>query len=303
MAQAAAAAVLWGTSFPVVEVGISAGLDPRTFVFLRFAMAAPILVAACRLTGRKVSGLLRSPAVWCIAFMNSVGFVCQFLGQGLTSASVAALLVNQSVILAAIGGTVFLGEGASLSKVSGVLLALAGTALVATDGNLSSLGGAQLAGVSLYLVAAVSWAGYIVYSKKKLEEERWDPFGMAAAVVVATGVFTLPVALTAGFSIPGPLASEAILYTTIFNTAIPFVLYQRGLEGLTATAGAVTLMLEVIVAVVLSSTFLGEAMTGYAWAGAVAIIASIVLVSRTRDSGKSLSVGGASVGGTQMQEP
>jgi drug/metabolite transporter (DMT)-like permease len=163
--------------------------------------------------------------------------------------------------------------------------------LITTDGDFGAVASGQALGDVLYLIAAVSWAGYILYSKKKMDEQRWDPLTSAACIVAVTAILVVPPALTAGF---GPSLSPeslwAVGYTAVFNTVIPFVLYQQGLRHLTASSSAVILMLEIVVAVLISVTFLGETFTAFAWAGALAVLASIFLVSGVEISGKSLSV-------------
>ncbi len=291
LAETALTAVLWGTSFPVVSVGIKGGLDPRTFVFLRFAVAAPVMLAVASYFRRDVIVLLKSRAVWVVGLFNAVGFLCQFLGQQYTSASVAALLVNLSVVLAAAGGAVFLKERLGALKVAGVLLAVLGTVLITTNGDLSVVASSQALGDGYYLIAAVSWAGYIVYAKKKTDEDKWDPLAVAACIVTVTAVAVLPAALVAGFSAPLSAGSlEAIGYTGVFNTIVPFILYQAGLRHLSAGTSAVVLMLEILVAVLISVAFLGETLTSLAWVGAAAVLGSILLVSGIELGGKSLSV-------------
>jgi drug/metabolite transporter (DMT)-like permease len=291
LAETSLAAALWGTSFPVISVALRGGLDPGAFVFLRFALAAPPMIVVALLMKRDVVKLLRSGAVWIVAFFNAVGFVCQFIGQQYTEASVAALLVNMSVVLAAVGGAAFLGERMGAYKVSGVVLAFAGAALIAANGSIASATGGQLLGDGLYLLAAAAWAGYIVYAKKKTDEFSWDPVAVAAAIVTLTALFVLPAALL-GHGLSGISTSSwgAIGYVAVFNTAIAFVLYQAGLRYLTASSSAVILMLEIVVAVAISVAFLGETFTVYSSLGAVAVLFSILLVSGVDVRGKSLSV-------------
>ena len=289
--QTTMAAALWGTSFPAVSLGLESGLDPRTFVFLRFALAAPIMIVAAWSLGRTVLPLLRVRAVWIIGALNAVGFLCQFIGQQYTTASVAALLVNMSVVFAAAGSAIFLGEKLGGLKVAGVVLAVIGTLLIITNGDLYANSAASVAGDGLYLVAAAAGAGYILYAKKKTDQVGWDPVALAACVVIVTAILVLPAAVTAGSGVAiGEASLAAIAYTAMFNTAIPFVLYQQGLRHLTASSSAVVLMLGIVVAVLISVAFLGETLTPFAWVGALAVLVSIVLVSGVEIRGKTLSV-------------
>ncbi len=291
LAETALAAALWGTSFPVISLGIKTGLDPWAFVFLRFAIAAPILLGVAVALGRSVTPLLKSKAIWVIGLLNAIGFLCQFVGQRYTEASVAAILVNLSVVMAAVGGVVFLGEKLGISKVAGVALALGGGAMIATNGELASIAGSEMLGYALYLVAALSWGGYILYSKKKTDETQWDPLAAAACIVAVTAILVLPPALASG-SMPrlSTASVTAVIYTAVLNTVVPFALYQQGLKYLSATTSAVMLVIEILIAVLISVAFLGETLTAVGWGGALAVSTSIILVSRAEAGGKSLSV-------------
>jgi drug/metabolite transporter (DMT)-like permease len=258
-----------------------------------------MLVVAVSL-GKNVTSMLRDRAVWVVAFFNAVGFLCQFIGQQFTSASVAALLVNLSAVFAAAGGAIFLGERLGGYKVAGVALAFVGAALIATNGDFAGIASGQLTGDCLYLTAALSWGAYIVYAKKRTDESHWDPFAAATSIVSLTALLVLPVAIIARPSVPVSASSwEAIVYTAVFNTAVPYVLYQAALRHLTATSSAVVLMLEIVVAVAISVTFLGDRFTWFSLTGAVAVLFSIALVSGSEARGKSLSVGETSASGAQ----
>jgi len=290
-AQTAIAATLWGTSFPVVTWGIQGGLDPRAFIFLRFAASVPFMLLMAKALGRHLVPLFKSRAIWIVGAFNAVGFLCQFIGQQYTGAYVAALLTNVSVVFAAVGSVVFLGERIGRYKLAGVTLAMVGTALITTNGDFDAIAGGQTLGDILYLLAAASWAGYILYSKKKMDEQEWDPLAAATCIVAVTAILVAPAALSTG-ALPS-LSREsviAILYTAGFNTVIPFVLYQQGLKRLSASSSAVVLLLEIIVALLISVAFLGEMLTTYSWAGALAVLGSILLVSGLEVRGKSLSV-------------
>ena len=278
LAQLALAAVLWGTSFPVISVGIRAGLDPVLFVFLRFAVAAPLMLTFARAKGMKVRSTLMSTPVWALGVINSAGFLAQFIGQQYTDASVAALLVNLSVVFAAIGGAVFLGERLGVMKGTGVVLAFGGTVLITVGGSPLRMLSGQGLGEALYLFAAVTWAGYMVYAKRV--STTTEPLVLSTCVVSATAVLVLPfAAFSSSAAVPGLSSLLAVAYTAVFNTAIPFVLYQRGLSRLTVAASAVVLMLEIVVALIISVVFLGEGLSALALVGSGAIVASIFLVS------------------------
>jgi drug/metabolite transporter (DMT)-like permease len=285
------AAILWGTSFPVVSYGIAHGLDPRLFVFLRFGTAAPLMVIAALAMGKRILPTFRIKAVWVLGLLNAAGFLCQFVGQTMTGPAVAALLVNLSVLVTAAGSAAVLKEKFGAAKTAGVVLALVGIVLLTTEGNLAQVSGGVLTGDALYLLAALCWGWYMIYNKKATEEEKWDPLSVSVAIVALTALFVSPALLTLGTVAPvSPTSWALIFYAAVFNTAVPFVLYQLGLRFLTATTSAVVLMLEIVTALVISLLFMGEVFNAFSVLGALAVFVSIYLVSANEGSGKSLSV-------------
>ncbi len=293
LAETAATGVLWGTSFPIITYGISVGIDPKVFAFLRFAIAAPMMVLLARLLAKPLLAGLRSKSVWILGLLNAIGFLCQFLGQAYTEASVAALLVNLSVLIAAIGGAALLGERFTKVKAAGTMLAIVGIFLLTTKGDISLLSRGQLTGDLLYLVSATSWGAYIIYNKLKTDETKWDPLGVSAAIILLTAIFVSPVILTVGLRqvFVSGTAWSVIIYTALFNTAIPFVLYQRGLRFLSATASSILLVLEIVTAVTISVLYLGKLLNLSSVIGTISILSSIFLVSGVEVTRKSLSVG------------
>ena len=280
LGETALTAVLWGTSFPIIAVGLGTGVDPVTFAFLRFALAAPLFLVLTRAMRRSVGSLLRDRAVWLIAAFNAIGFLCQFEGQSYTDPSSAALLVNLATVFTAMASAALLKERFGKFKTLGVVLAMSGTVLVTTGGNLAVFGGGQALGDLFFLLAAFTWTGYMIYDKKLTDERKWDAVAVSAAIVTLTAVLLAPaLVLARGYAVPR-VALELALYMAVFNTVVPWVLYQRGLQSLTATASAVVLMLEIVTALVISVAFLGQVMDAVSATGAASILVSIYLVSR-----------------------
>ena len=283
-------AVLWGTSFPVATIGLRAGAGPLLFVFLRFSLAAPMMVVAAVMWKKSVLDLLKDWRVWALGATNMVGYVLQLVGQDNAEASIAALLVNFSVVIAAVGGAAFLRESFGRVKAVGVVIGVFGAGLVATDGSLGGVGGSHAFGEALFLMAAVSWGGYILYAKK-VTDAGAEPVALASCVVLITALLTAPLAFLEGFQGIGWSAAGAVIYAALFNTAVPFMLYQKALRHLPAGTSAVVLMLEIVVALGVSSVLLAEPLTTLKLAGAAGVMISALLVSGAELRGKDLSVG------------
>jgi drug/metabolite transporter (DMT)-like permease len=72
-----------------------------------------------------------------------------------------------------------------------------------------------------------------------------------------------------------------ILYLGLFCTSIATLLWAMGLEGVSATASATIMLIEVLTALTLSIGVLGETMSVAAAFGGVLVLLAIFLVAGT----------------------
>ena len=71
----------------------------------------------------------------------------------------------------------------------------------------------------------------------------------------------------------------AIIYTAIMCWVVPYYLWLKGLKNISPVTSAIVLLTEIIVAVAISTIFLGESLTVISGIGAAFIIIAILLVS------------------------
>lgn len=93
IALVVAADLLWSTVFVASQVGLQY-LDPYSLVFMRFLISSiPIaLVAAFRGRELGLRGELSNRWTWVLGSIYAMGFLFQYVGQDMTSASEATLL-------------------------------------------------------------------------------------------------------------------------------------------------------------------------------------------------------------------
>src|SRR5437870_2430850 len=92
------AGLLFGTSVPVIKLGLSF-VPPNTFVTLRFLFASALIVFLLQGRGWVQRDLFRSREIWIIGFINAFGYVLQFQGQLITSSSNAALIISTAALM------------------------------------------------------------------------------------------------------------------------------------------------------------------------------------------------------------
>ncbi|HEX9907726.1 MAG TPA: DMT family transporter, partial [Thermoplasmata archaeon] len=141
----------------------------------------------------------------------------------------------------------------------------------------------QLVGDMLVYMSGWSWAFFIVLSKRLMSKH--SAVEISSGAIASCTVFLAPAVLCvylsgADLSVD-PQGWVAIVYLGILCTSAATLLWAMGLEGISATASATIMLIEVITALVLSIGFLDESLGLAAGIGAALVMASIYLVTAT----------------------
>ncbi|MGE5637237.1 MAG: DMT family transporter [Chloroflexota bacterium] len=272
------AGFLWGTSFPAIKVGLQY-MDAYTFVFLRFLMASFVMLGICFFTRKFSLKFSKKRLILALGIINGIAYLLQYIGMVYVSASASSLLVNLSVVWVALLAPLAFREQLDVKKALGVMVSLLGVIFMTTNLNLASLPQGEFLSDLIVITAGILWAVFIVYNK---------PLANMANIIQGGTwllVFTLLPLLTIIFFRFQVLASLpldawlAIFYTAIFCWIIPYYLWLKGLKHISPVTSAVALLTEIVVAVTISTIFLGEGFTLISGIGAILIIVAILLVS------------------------
>ncbi len=282
------AAASWGTSFPIVFWGLYF-LDPLTFVNFRFIVSSLVFLLIIMIWKEKYLDTfrysLRNKIILIMGVMNALAFLLQFVGQSLTTATKAALLINSNVIFVAIFSTYFLSEKFTLSKGVGVVSAFLGIALIITNGSFETLYQGTFVGDLICFFAGIIWTFYIILNKK-FASSGYNSIVFMATMMIYTSIplqliylgailFGVNVSVTFSFE-----ALAAVLYTGLVNTVLAFLLWYEGLKYVEATTSSVYLLIEILVAAIISIIFLGEIITTYIALGGILLGIGIYLVEK-----------------------
>jgi drug/metabolite transporter (DMT)-like permease len=274
------ASLIWGTSFPVIKIGL-VFLDPYTFALFRLICASITVLVLALLLGRFRPSLFRNRTIWLLGLSNAIGFILEYVGMNYTTASKTSLLVDSDVIIIAILSWFTFKERFSTQMKVSIVTGFIGAILLVTNGNVSELTGGELFGDITVFFAGVAWAFFMVWNKS-LISKGVDLIALVACVQPVTTLFLVPSALILGSSsiaLTGAIGWGAIIWTGVFCSALAYFLWAMGLKLLTVTISAIVLLLEVVWALILSFLFLGESFTMIAAIGAALILASIALAS------------------------
>ena len=273
------AGFLWGTSFPSIKIGLQY-MSPFSFVFLRFLIAFLTMFSIMLVTKNFSFNFSKNRLILLLGIINGAAYLLQYIGMVNTLAFASSLFVNLSVVWVALLSPIAIKEPLGGKKVAGVLLSLVGVVLMTTNLDFESFGTVDVIGNLLVISAGILWAIFIIYNKPLVEETN-NLIQSMTWILFFTLIPLLPIAT---FSMETVFALSwtawiTIIYTAILCWVVPYYFWLKGLKNISPVTSSIVLLTEIIVAVAVSTIFLGEILTVVSGIGAVFIIIAILLVS------------------------
>lgn len=267
--------VIWASTFINIKI-VLAEVQPNTLAFMRFFIAAVVLVAYSihrRLPRMEKRDLPRA-ALGGFTGITMYNFL-QNQGLKYAGATDAAIISATAPVFIVILARVFLKEKILPRQAVGIALALAGSVLVSTNGSLSgiSLNSSRIYGDSLILLTGVSWAAYNISIKPLLE--RYPATSVLVYCTLAGTVFLLPFMLA---EFPINLAGITagvwvnIFYLGLMASALAYLLWNSALAKIPMTTAAVFLYLMPVISAVIAAVILKEMPTAYTVTGGIIVL-------------------------------
>ncbi len=265
------ASVFWGTAFPGTKLIVTA-VDPLVITAARLGLGAVLGFAVLALLGRLDWSYLRDPLVWVLGVLNALAFDLQNAGLVYTTASKTALLVNVNVVFIAILMAVFYRERVTRSRAAGIFLGMLGVFVLATRFDPAALAGGAFVGDLLVFGSGLVWAFYVVGVKKEVDRGG-DYIALTATVLATTTVFSLvPLPFLSGGYPSDALSWGIVLYLGLIPTFLPMLLYTLSLRTISPTVSSLLVLLEIVVAAVLSVVLFQELLDVFTLAGGALIL-------------------------------
>ena len=273
------ASSLWGTSFPAIKIGLLY-MDAYSFVFFRFLIATLIMLFFAMLTKNFGFKFANKRLIFFLGITNGIAYFLQYIGMSSTSASNSSLLVNLTVVWVALLSPVVIKERISQTKIVGVMLSFLGIFLITTKLDFNTLSIGETSGNLIVLVAGIVWALFIIYNKPLVTESKNMTQSLTWLLLFTLVPLIPAVPLSIEKFLILPLeAWIAILYTAVFCWIVPYFLWAKGLKNISPVTSAVILLNEIIIAILISISFLGEILSLISGIGALLIITAILVVS------------------------
>lgn len=278
-AAIAFASTLWGFSFLFGKIALTE-LTASQVILGRFLIASLILLPQAL---RLLMGLPKADVLRFIVsgvLMVPLMMWTQFEGLARTSATSAALIIATIPVLMALAAVAFEKEHLSARGWFAVALSTLGAVcLVGTPGPGRSMVGDLL--VLASTLAAVSW---VIFTRRLLQ--RYSSTAVTALAILFGTLAMLPITLVRDGLPPLHLHLAtwgAVLALGIGCSALTYVLWNWGLQRVSASRAGVFVNLEPFVGAVLGVTVLREPLGPGTLAGGLLIIAAALLTTTTPD--------------------
>jgi DME family drug/metabolite transporter len=270
--QVLLAAVCFGTTGTAQAIGPAA--SPVAVGAARIVVGGALLVAIARALDLRMPR--RSATVAGIAVGVCIYQLSFFAAVKLTGVAVGTVVaIGTGPAAAGILGRLVNDERLTRRWAFATLAAAAGVALLAGDGG----GTVDPAGIALAVTAGAGYATCTVLSKRLIVRGA-APEGVMAAGFGGAAVLLVPVLLLAGPSfLASPGGLGLALYLGAIPTALAYVLFSRGLRGLTSGETATLVLAEPLTAATLGIVALGEQPSVAGGAGAALVLAGLAILA------------------------
>ena len=265
------ASVFWGTAFPGTKL-IVGEVSPLVITMARLGIGALLGFVVLAAMHRLRWSFLREAWVWALGLVNSLAFNLQNVGLAYTTASKTALLVNVNIVFIAILMVVVYKEKMTTPRSAGVALGLFGVLVLATKLNPASLTGGDFLGDVLVFLAGVMWAFYVL-GLKRMVDRGGDYIALVTMVLATTALFSaVPALLVPGRWPSDAVSWSAVAYLGLIPTFLPMFLYTLSLRTISPTVSSLLVLLEIVVATLLSVAMFGDVLDAFTLVGGALIL-------------------------------
>ena len=250
------------------------GLDTFTMLFLRFGLAAMLMLIILIMRGEEIP---RGKILLQLIGMGALGYVGQSFSYltaiQYASAGLVALLLYLYPMFVFVLSVIVFREGVTSTKVGALALALLGTALTVDPA------GGQIQGILLAICAALIYSVYIIVGTNVMKHV--SPVQSSIVIFASAGAVYGTLMAVNGAHLPasgnGWLGIAGIV---LIATVIPVATFLAGLERIGPTNAAMLSTLEPVVTVLLAAWIFDERLNPIVMFGGALILVAVILLTR-----------------------
>lgn len=273
------AILLWSASFVATKITYDS-LGPMMVGFVRFLIAGLILLPICVFL--KKSTIPRGADGKLVAISALLGITLYFAfensGVALVGAATSSLIVASFPAITVLLEWLIFRAKPRPKTIIGVFIAFIGVAIITA--NESSFGlSANLFGILLLLFAGLVWAFYN-FTIRKLNG-RINSLTLSLYQSLYGALFFIPFVCIESMPIEtlSPTAAFALVYLAIGCSILGYVLYNWGLEDLSASTAVSLMNLVPVFGLFFAWLILGESISLVQIIGCLVVVTGIALTS------------------------
>lgn len=265
-----AVAFVWGTTFILVKDAL-AYIGVYTFLGIRFIAAAGFLY----LMTFKILPKINWPTVkagMVVGLFLLAGYIFQTIGLKYTTASNAGFITGLSVVMVPIIYGIYTWSLPEGNTILGVLLAAVGLFLLSVTSDFS-----MSYGDILVLCCAFGFAMHIIMVGRY--SAVYNPIALTIIQILFVGIVSISIGIATEPWSPvlnGPVI-QALIITSVFATALAFLIQNMVQKFSTATRTALIFITEPVFAAGFAYFYAGELLTTRALIGCALIIGGMIL--------------------------
>ncbi len=277
----------WGSTYTAMRYGVQV-VPPFVLASVRYLVAGPILLGICAARGLKLWQTGRDFALLAaigILLLGIGNMACVWCEQYLPSGLAALLLAVIPLYVALIETMLPRGEGLRLRGWLGIVIGLAGLIILVSPDLRQGLHGANhvLFASVVLILAAIGWAcGSVLSRRAKLAT---SAFVAAGWEMIFGGLFCSGLLLASGEGRHVHWTAQgvgSIAWLVVFGSLVGYSAYVYLLDHVPVAKVTTNAYINPIVAVILGALFLHEHLVPVEYAGMVAILIAVYLVTSSQ---------------------
>lgn len=279
-----AASAVFGTNYLWADKAVAV-FSPIEVAWGRSALAALTLVIVLFATGGRLPrgwGVWRRLMIAALLF-NTISFTCMAIGVSrVTTVQAGVVNTTTPLVTLALVAAFVPAEPITRRRFVGVVLGLVGVLVLVQP--FGDWGATDLIGILAMGGATVSYAAGIVYARLKLGDVTGSTVAIAAGQLLCA-TLQLSLLLPLGGGIPSPITASSIVGIVVLGvlgTGIGYILQHALIRSGGASMAGDATYLVLLIAVGVGIVVLGEPFTAREAAGAVVILAGLVIATRGR---------------------
>ena len=274
------AASVWGGMFVAVRIAVEY-IPPIPLVWMRYLVALVVLLFVAWKQGINLKARKKDlPILLGVGLIgHTISIVTQEYGTMFSSAQMGSVITSATPAFMLIFAVWLLKERLTIRKILSIILATVGVLLIA---GLDGIDTSKQLGALFSTIAALTWA--LMSVMLKLIPSRYSPLMINIYAVCVAIVCLTPINLPTVENLPWeqilqPEIIGSVVYMGAISTSIAFLLWNKGLLLMDATASGLFFFFQPIVGTFLGWLILGEEITLNFWIGSALIFIGVFLIT------------------------